>query len=106
MISFDEKVRINNLFDAYGNMLTQKQQRCMVLYYDYDSSLAEISEELNITRQAVHDTISKSVSLLEQFEKNIGYVAKIEEIKLSINEVAENSDGVTNKKLKKIIDNI
>ena len=41
---------INLLLDMYETLLTDKQQLIMQLHYREDLSLAEISEELSISR--------------------------------------------------------
>ena len=51
----EKDLRYSMLLQIYGNLLTEKQQEVVGLYYDYDLSLAEISENLGISRQAVLD---------------------------------------------------
>ena len=55
----DKNVKIGILCDIYGELLTKKQQDILDLYYGSNLSLAEIAEELGITRQAVRDSIVK-----------------------------------------------
>ena len=45
------------LLDFYGPVLTDKQRVILTEYYDEDLSLAEIAENLGITRQGVRDAI-------------------------------------------------
>lgn len=52
----------------------------MDLYYVEDFSLSEISEQLDVSRQAVLDNLHRSVNLLESFEKELGLVEKTQEI--------------------------
>lgn len=67
-----EKInRINYLFDFYGLLLTDKQQSVIEMYYEDNLSLAEAAEHLYITRQAVHDTLSRAVYALEDWEKKL-----------------------------------
>ena len=40
------------LFDHYGELLTERQKMCLDLKYNQDMSLAEIAEELGVSRQA------------------------------------------------------
>ena len=55
----EKNVQIGILCDIYGELLTEKQKEILDLYYNNNLSLAEIAEEMNITRQAVKDSISK-----------------------------------------------
>ncbi|MGI6328520.1 MAG: YlxM family DNA-binding protein [Dethiobacteria bacterium] len=71
-----EKVnRLNYLFDFYGTLLTEKQQRVIEMYYKDDFSLAEVAGHLNISRQAVHDILSRTVLALENWEKKLNLYA-------------------------------
>ena len=53
------------LLDFYGPVLTDKQRVILTEYYDEDLSLAEIAENLGITRQGVRDAIKHRNPLLE-----------------------------------------
>ena len=55
----DKNVKIGLLCDIYGELLTKKQQNVLDLYYNENLSLAEVAEEVGITRQAVKDSIVK-----------------------------------------------
>ena len=55
----EKNVQIGILCDIYGELLTEKQKDILDLYYNNNLSLAEIAEEMNITRQAVKDSIAK-----------------------------------------------
>ncbi|MDA8233226.1 MAG: putative DNA-binding protein [Clostridia bacterium] len=72
-----EKVtRMAMLYDFYGQLLTDRQRHLFELYYDHDLSLGEIAEELEITRQAVHDLLKRSEKILEEYETKLGLVNK------------------------------
>ena len=64
------------LFDYYGSMLTDKQQQCFDLRYNQDLSLSEIAQELSISRQAVHDTLTRTEQLLKNMEAKTGCVRR------------------------------
>lgn len=55
----DKNVQIGLLCDIYGELLTEKQQNVIDLYYNENLSLAEVAEANGITRQAVKDSIAK-----------------------------------------------
>ncbi|MDQ7828538.1 MAG: sigma factor-like helix-turn-helix DNA-binding protein [Armatimonadota bacterium] len=64
------------LFETYGGLLTARQQRLMRLYYFDDLSLGEIAERLRITRQAVHDSLQRSMEALIRLEEHLGLVGR------------------------------
>ena len=61
-----EAFTMSLLFDTYGALLTEKQQTYFDLYYNQDLSLAEIAEQEGISRQGVHDAISRGCVAREQ----------------------------------------
>ncbi|GJM58183.1 sigma factor-like helix-turn-helix DNA-binding protein [uncultured Dubosiella sp.] len=67
-------IEANDLLDAYGSLLTARQQEIMDLYVKEDLSYGEISEELEISRAAVMDSVHKSLKLLQKYEKNIKFL--------------------------------
>ncbi len=66
-----KRERINFLWDFYGDLLTKRQLQIVELYYKHDLSLGEISEELNISRQAAHDVLKRSIQTLEELESKL-----------------------------------
>ncbi|MDO5400851.1 MAG: sigma factor-like helix-turn-helix DNA-binding protein [Eubacteriales bacterium] len=64
------------LYDYYGDLLTDRQKECFELRYHQDMSLGEIGEELGITRQGVHDNLSRAEQLLRTMEEKTGCVRR------------------------------
>ena len=64
------------LVDAYGGLLTDKQQQALALTYNEDYSLGEIAELLGISRQAVFDNLRRAEALLENYEAKLGLIAR------------------------------
>ena len=60
------------LYDYYGDLLTSRQRECFELRYYQDLSLGEIGEELGISRQGVHDNLSRAEALLRNMEAKTG----------------------------------
>ncbi|AQS59431.1 YlxM family DNA-binding protein [Desulforamulus ferrireducens] len=69
--------RINLLYDFYGSLLTERQQKFIELYYGDDLSLGEIAEQYDVTRQAVHDTLKRAEQTLNNYEEKLGLVGKL-----------------------------
>lgn len=87
--NLDNFLKINKLFSVYGKLLTDKQKNIVSQYYQEDFSLSEISENLAISRQAVHDTLKKSEELLLDFENKLSIVSLIEKNTKSFNQIAD-----------------
>ncbi len=76
MSDLEKKNYYNILFGYYSNLLTEKQQTIFEEYYGEDYSLSEIASVYNISRNAVHDTIKKVLSSLDDFEEKLGLYKK------------------------------
>ena len=66
------KINMVYLYDLYAPLLNDRQREVLDLYYNEDQSLAEISENVGITRQGVRDCIVKSEVLLKGYEDALG----------------------------------
>lgn len=64
------------LYDYYGDLLTSRQKECFEMRYYQDLSLGEIGEELGISRQGVHDNLSRTEALLRNMEAKTGCVGR------------------------------
>ncbi|MEL7646721.1 MAG: YlxM family DNA-binding protein [Sedimentibacter sp.] len=56
------------LYDYYGDLLKDNQSNIIDLYYNQDLSLSEIAEDMNISRQGVHDALKKAEKSLMEYE--------------------------------------
>lgn len=70
----DKKVYLSMLLDYYGKLLTEKQRIIINLWLNEDLTLGEISQELGISRQGVHDFVKKAEEQLNYFEERLGLV--------------------------------
>lgn len=73
-MEIDKTARMSILFDFYGQILPQKQNRIFQLYYDDNLSLSEIGEEFKMSKQGVHDALKKAELTLEEFETKLKLV--------------------------------
>ena len=64
------------LYDYYGDLLTDRQRECFELRYYQDFSLGEIGQELGISRQGVHDNLTRTEALLKKMEEKTGCVRR------------------------------
>ena len=60
------------LFDVYGELLTENQKEVCRSYLEYDLSLGEIAEDKGVSRQSVSDCLKKSCRRLKEFEEILG----------------------------------
>ena len=82
----EKKVQLGWLFEFYGPLLTDHRREVMRLYCEEDYSLAEIAAEMGITRQGVHDAVSKSQTQLEGYEQKLGLMARYQRLMVSVDE--------------------
>ena len=61
-------VELGQLFDIYGELLTERQQNLVRQYAFEDCSLAEIAEREGISRQGVRDAIVRAEEELHRME--------------------------------------
>ncbi|MDK2919298.1 MAG: uncharacterized protein PWQ37_2031 [Candidatus Petromonas sp.] len=85
----EKKIRLGNLYAFYGNLLTEKQKEILKLYCIHDLSLGEISENLNISRQAVYDTLKRAENTLEDYEEKLNLLSKFSNTRYKINELLD-----------------
>ena len=88
------------LFDLYGELLTDKQKEIFTSYYVYDLSLSEIAEPIGKTRQSVYDAVKGVCEKLNSYEK----ILKVYEKNQRLLELAKTSENQEfSKKLNEII---
>lgn len=92
----DSPLEMTLLFDFYGEILTDKQRDFFDLYYNNDYSLAEIAENVGITRQGVRDIISRAEQILRNMESKLGLVARAGRVQDSILEIRDSARFIEN----------
>jgi len=89
LLDLNRVIEIGLLFDFYGKLLTDRQQKAMLLYYYDNLSLSEIAERLNISRQGVYDHLHRGENLLKDYENKLGLIAKYKILKDKIEELLQ-----------------
>ena len=82
-----EAFKMSLLLDYYGGLLTEKQKTYFDLYYNQDLSLGEIAQQEGISRQGVHDTISRTEDILQDMENVAGCVARAQALRQADQEI-------------------
>ena len=75
------------LYDFYGKLLTQHQQRIYEDVVFNDFSLSEIAENEGISRQGVSDLIKRCNKSLISYEEKLGLIKKFDETKSYVKEI-------------------
>ena len=76
---FEKNLWVAFLLDFYGDVLTERKRDALDFYYNDDMSLAEIAEEMSISRQGVRDIIKKAEEELFFYEEKLGLAKKFRE---------------------------
>ena len=61
----EKTIYLINLFDIYGDLFTEKQKEYFIDYYFNNYTLQEISENNNVTRNAIHKSIKETEEKLK-----------------------------------------
>ena len=80
MADVETRVELTCLLDFYGPLLTEHRREVMRLYCEEDLSLAEIAEQLSITRQGVSDALQKGRRQLMDYEEKLGLIQRYREL--------------------------
>jgi len=64
-------VRVGQLLDVYGPLLTERQLQFMKLHYEEDLSFGEIAKDFGVSRQAIHDAVKHAEAALEEYEAKL-----------------------------------
>ncbi|MCM1052377.1 MAG: hypothetical protein NC483_00145 [Ruminococcus sp.] len=93
---------LNNLFDIYGELLTDIERETFLNYYVEDLSLSEIAINRNISKSSVSKTLSSAEAKLKEYESSL----KKFELKKELNSIlAEDNIEILKERLTKIIEN-
>jgi predicted DNA-binding protein YlxM (UPF0122 family) len=95
----DKTIYYNNLYDYYGELLTDKQQEYYEDYYFNDLSLAEIAENNEVSRNAVHNQLKIAIEKLEFYEEKL----KLYEKRLKITKIIDKVDIELKNKIEELI---
>ena len=85
----EEVVYYNNLYDLYGNLLTEKQKQYFEDYYFNNLSFSEMAENYNVSRNAVFKQLHIVIDKLEEYENKLQLFKKKEKLLKVIDKVAD-----------------
>ena len=76
-------------YDIYGELLDDKKKECFELYYFDNLSLSEISENLNISRNAIFKQLKVVEDKLEFYEDKLRLYEKRDKIRKIISNISD-----------------
>ena len=82
----EKKVDLAFLAAFYGGLLTENQRRVLSLHCEEDLSLGEIAEEVGISRQAVHESLTRASARLAELESALGVAARFRRMEAGLTE--------------------
>ena len=95
----DEIVYLNELFDLYGDLLSDTQKKYFKDYYFDNLSYGEIADKYNVSRNAIFKQLKIGVDKLNKYEKTIGLYEKNKKLVEIIKEIED-------KKIKEKLNNL
>ena len=96
----DKNIYLINLYDIYGPLLTEKQQNYFEEYYFDNLSLKEISENYDVTRNAIFNVLKETEEKLNYYEEKLNIYKKNKKLK----EILEKEDKGLKEKIKELIE--
>lgn len=83
----EDRIYLTMLYDIYGDLLTEKERKYFEAYYFDNLSLSEISENMDVSRNAVHKSIKLVIEKLNEFESKLHLKEKNEILSKIINSI-------------------
>ena len=85
----EKRVELSLLMDFYGPLLTEHRRQVLEMYLNEDMGLQEIADSLGISRQGVHENLSRAESLLRNMEAKTGCVSRDQACRKAVGTIAE-----------------
>ena len=92
-MEIEQVIKVSQLYDFYSELLSQKQKQYLNDYFFNDLSLTEISENYEISKQAVSNNIKRTIIELEQFEEKLNLIKLNNERLFLLNEIRKLTDN-------------
>ena len=90
-MEIEQVIKISQLYDFYSELLSDKQKQYLDDYYFNDFSLTEISENYDISKQAVSNNIKRTITELEQYEEKLNLIKLNNERLFLLNELRKST---------------
>ena len=90
---FEKDLKKAYLLDVYGDVLTNRKKEVLDMYYNEDLSLAEIAEQIGISRQGVRDMIKKGEEELIFLEEKLHLAERLSDLRKHCDSLLEATKG-------------
>ena len=90
-MEIEQVIKISQLYDFYSELLSEKQKQYLNDYYFNDFSLTEISENYDISKQAVSNNIKRTITELERYEEKLNLIKLNNERLFLLNELRKST---------------
>lgn len=87
-------IEVSLLYDFYGRLLNDAQRNVVELCVNDDLSLSEAADILNISRQGVHDSLTRAVDKLRSYENKLGLMKDFMGKKSKLDEINVTCDKI------------
>ena len=89
-----KKVELIALYEIYGGSLTHNQQQVIDFCVLQDLSLGEVSDLLNISRQAVKYTLDNASESMLKLEEKLQILVKLRNLKHKLTRLHESTKDI------------
>ncbi|MBP5679117.1 MAG: hypothetical protein J6X28_04745 [Bacilli bacterium] len=96
----EDVVYYNELYDLYGDLLTEKQQEYFEDYYFHNLSFSEMAENYEVSRNAAFKQIHIVIQKLEEYESKLHLLEKKKKL---ISIIEKTDDSKIKKQLEEIL---
>lgn len=97
-----KKIELINLFNIYQNILTESQKKYFYEHIFLDLSLSELSENYNVSRNAIFLAIKNATKKMIDYENKLNILKKTNEIKKLLDKYLETNNKQILEKIKEI----
>lgn len=85
----EEFIYYNELYDLYGQLLTDKQREYFENYYFNNLSLGEMAENYSVSRNAIHKQLKIVIEKLEDYEMKLKLNEKLKSLDLIMKNIKD-----------------
>ncbi|AIO18006.1 putative DNA-binding protein [Candidatus Izimaplasma bacterium HR1] len=89
----EKSIELISLYDLYQELLTDKQKSYFESYYYDDYSLQEISDNNNVSRNAVHDLLKRTAKKLNDLESALHLKEENKKRQIIISKIRDINDN-------------